>query len=111
MISTFGFVSDEAARRTYARFLKETRERTRTDVGAPVTHVKPAEALAGIGSEAYADEVTNELTYTGSVVFRAANLVVAVQYQRGIAEDVDGSTSRGALKTARWILERLSREK
>ncbi|MET8048379.1 hypothetical protein ABZU75_12345 [Streptosporangium sp. NPDC005286] len=109
-ISAFGFTSDEAARRNYARFLKETRERTRTDVGAPLTHVKPVEALAGIGSEAYRNEVTNQLTYNSSVGFRAANLVIIVQYQRGVPEDANGTTGEGALKTTRWILERLSRE-
>ncbi|MEV4376090.1 hypothetical protein [Streptosporangium sp. NPDC049644] len=109
-ISAFGFTSDEAARRNYARFLKETRERTRTDVGAALTHVRPVEALAGIGSEAYRNEVTNGLTHSSSVGFRAANLVIIVQYQRGVPEDPDGTTGEGALKTTRWILERLSRE-
>ncbi|MFI6451361.1 hypothetical protein ACIBF6_07370 [Streptosporangium amethystogenes] len=109
-ISAFGFTSDEAARRNYARFLRETRERTRTDVGATLTHVRPVEALAGIGSEAYRDEVTNGLTHSSSVGFRAANLVIIVQYQRGVPEDANGTTGEGALKTARWILERLSRE-
>ncbi|MEV4745437.1 hypothetical protein AB0K21_03570 [Streptosporangium sp. NPDC049248] len=109
-ISAFGFTSDEAARRNYARFLKKTRERTRTDVGAALTHVKPVEALAGIGSEAYRNEVTNGLTRSSSVGFRAANLVIIVQYQRGVPEDPNGTTGEGALKTTRWILERLSRE-
>lgn len=79
-------------------------------MGAPLTHVKPVEALAGIGAEAYRNEVTNQLTYSSSVGFRAANLVIIVQYQRGVPEDANGTTGEGAFKTTRWILERLSRE-
>lgn len=110
-VSAFRLTSDGDARRLYARFLAEERARTATSMGAAITHVRPPEAVTGIGSEAYAGEVTNQLTYNSSVVFRAANLVISVQYQRGTAEDGDGSTGKGARKATGWILKRLGQER
>ncbi|MEU4832036.1 hypothetical protein [Streptosporangium sp. NPDC023615] len=108
-VSTFRLPSDKAAGQLYARFLKQERERTATAVGLPITFVRPAGPVTGIGSEAYASEGTNKLTYYSSVVFRTANLVTSVQYQRGIGEDGDGRTRKAAYTATRWVLEQLAR--
>ncbi|GAA2866599.1 hypothetical protein GCM10010517_26120 [Streptosporangium fragile] len=110
-VDVFRFASDDKARREYASFMKQDRDRTRTAVGARLTVVKPPSPLPGIGSEAYTVQATNTLTYYTGVIFRAANLVVAVQYQRGVGEDGDGSTSKGALTATRRVLENLGRAK
>ncbi|MFF5209487.1 hypothetical protein [Streptosporangium sp. NPDC000396] len=106
---TFHYPSGERAHDAYARFLAQESGKTRSAAGLSLTVAKPARAVPGIASEAYTFEVTNDLTYCTGVVFRAANLVVVVQYQRGGGEDASGSTRQGAFQTTRWILETLSR--
>ncbi|MGC5013172.1 hypothetical protein ACLQ2R_20640 [Streptosporangium sp. DT93] len=109
-VSAFRLPSGKDAGRIYASFLRQERERTTTGVGLPLTIVIPPSPVAGIGTEAYASEGTNGLTYYSSVVFRAANVVTVVQYQRGIGEDGDGSTRKGVRAATRWVLEKLARE-
>ncbi|GAA2991814.1 hypothetical protein [Streptosporangium longisporum] len=101
--------SDERAREVYARFLTQEQARTRTAAGLPLTVTRPATPVAGTGSEAYTVEGTNTLTYYSSTVFRAANLVVSVQYERGSAEDAGNSTREGVSTATRWVLEKLAR--
>ncbi|MFD8527027.1 serine/threonine-protein kinase [Streptosporangium canum] len=108
-IQTVRFASGEKAHTGYTRFLKEDGGRTKTSTGLPLILTRPPKALPGIAAEAYAMEATNQLTYYTGVVFRAANLVVAVQYQRGGETDPRGGTREAALRTGRWVLESLSR--
>ncbi|MFI7051000.1 hypothetical protein ACIBLB_02975 [Streptosporangium canum] len=108
-IQTIRFSSGEKAHAGYTRFLKEDGGRTKTSTGLPLILTRPPKALPGIAAEAYAMEATNQLTYYTGVVFRAANLVVAVQYQRGGETDPRGGTREAALRTGRWVLGSLSR--
>ncbi|MEU7985868.1 hypothetical protein AB0B56_13475 [Streptosporangium canum] len=108
-IQTVRFSSGEKAHAGYTRFLKEDGGRAKTSTGLPLILTRPPKALPGIAAEAYAMEATNQLTYYTGVVFRAANLVVAVQYQRGGETDPRGGTREAALRTGRWVLESLSR--
>ncbi|MER5427319.1 serine/threonine-protein kinase [Streptosporangium roseum] len=108
-IQTIRFSSGEKAHAGYTRFLKEDGDRTRTSTNLPLILTRPPKALPGIAAEAYAMEATNQLTYNTGVVFRAANLVVSVQYQRGGETDPGGDTREAALRTGRWVLGSLSR--
>ncbi|MEV4242424.1 hypothetical protein AB0J63_03330 [Streptosporangium canum] len=108
-IQTIRFSSGEKAHAGYTRFLKEDGGRTKTSTGLPLILTRPPKALPGIAAEAYTMEATNQLTYYTGVVFRAANLVVAVQYQRGGETDPRGETREAALRTGRWVLGSLSR--
>ncbi len=108
-VQVLRYGSAERAHSDYTRFMEQEKHQTKTEVGIPLTLVKPPRALAGIASEAYVFGVTNQLTYNTGVVFRAANLVVVVQYQRGGADDSGGDTREGALRATRWVLEALSR--
>ncbi|MET8332211.1 hypothetical protein [Streptosporangium canum] len=108
-IQTIRFSSGEKAHAGYTRFLKEDGDRTRTSTNLPLILTRPPKALPGIAAEAYAMEATNQLTYYTGVVFRAANLVVSVQYQRGGETDPGGETREAALRTCRGVLGSLSR--
>jgi serine/threonine protein kinase len=110
-IEVFPYTSVKGARNDYADFLKQDRERTKTDKGLPLTKIKPVTALPGVAAEAFTLEDTDQLAYSTRVVFRAANLLVAIHYQRVAAEDSNHSTRKGALTAAQWVVKTLSRTK
>lgn len=110
-IEVFPYTSARGAHDDYVSFLKQDRERTKVDTGLPLTRIKPETALPGVAEEAYTVEATTQLAYYTGLVFRTANLLVAVQYERGGAEDGDRSTRKGAFTVTQRILESLSRTK
>ncbi|WP_433252971.1 serine/threonine-protein kinase [Streptosporangium sp. CA-135522] len=101
--------SGEKAHADFTRFFKQESAPATSAAGLPVIATRPATPLPGIGAEAYTVEATNKLTYYTGVVFRAANLVVIVQYQRGGESDPRGDTRQGALRAGGWVLDALSR--
>ncbi|SNT38404.1 Protein kinase domain-containing protein [Streptosporangium subroseum] len=107
-IDAFSFTSAGEARKLYARFLEEERGPLTTEAGLPLNKIIPVTALPGVATEAYTYE-NSQLSYNTGVVFRAANLVVVVQYERRGADDGDHSTRKGAFTITQWILEGLSR--
>ncbi|MEU6739292.1 serine/threonine-protein kinase [Streptosporangium sandarakinum] len=109
-VEVLRYPTDERAHADHARFMASEAKRDRTSAGSPLRRVRPVTAQSGIAAEAYTFAATNGITYNSGVVFRAANLVVAVQYQRGGgAEDPGDRTRSGALRATRWVLEALSR--
>jgi hypothetical protein len=107
-VAKLGDTPAERAQVNLDRFRKTDHERTRTSVGLPVTKVVPPHSLSGFGEAAYTVEVTNSLTYNVGVVFRVANVVVAVQYQREIPEDPGHIGRAGAIKASQWVLASLA---
>ncbi|MEV6861577.1 hypothetical protein AB0M44_11310 [Streptosporangium subroseum] len=108
-IEAFRYTSVTEADENYGRFLKDDSGPTKTEVGLPLIKIRPATTLPGVAAEAYTLESTNELTYGVGVVFRAANLVVFVNYQRPGTRDGDGRARKGAFTATQWVLENLSR--
>ncbi|MEU9835678.1 hypothetical protein AB0D67_29435 [Streptosporangium sp. NPDC048047] len=109
-VEVLRYPTGEKAHAGYARFMAAEAKKDRTPAGSPLRLARPVTAQPGIAAEAYTFSTTNEITYNSGVVFRAANLVVAVQYQRGGGgEDPGDHTRSGAMRATRWVLSALSR--
>lgn len=103
---------DTAAERAEAglqRLRANDQNRSTTGAGIPLIHLVPPRDLPGFGHSAYTYEVTNGVSYNTAVVFRVANLVVSVQYEREIPTDPDHFGRNGARKAARFVLDGLRR--
>jgi len=102
-----GDTAEERAEAGLQRLRARDRDRSTTGIGIPLIHHVSPRDLPGFGESAYTFETTNGVSYNTGIVFRVANLVVSVQYERSIPTDPDHLGRAGARKAARFVLEGL----
>lgn len=108
-IQLLRYATEERARADFARFRREDEQPGVAENGLPlIPRLRPRD-LPGLGHAAYTYEKTNGISYNTAVVFRVANLLVSVQYQRNTPTDPDHLGRQGGHRAARFVLDGLRR--